>query len=89
MNTFVLALASIAVVLVNLGIGWTLARYYSRLPEPKRPQPLPPDNQRIGERPAAEATPDEAPTGDLDDEPLEPAVAASVAVESPDAAATT
>ena len=35
MNSFVLAVASIALVLVNMGIGWTLAKYHSRL----RPQP--------------------------------------------------
>jgi hypothetical protein len=48
MNSFVLALASIALVLVNLGIGWTLAKYHSRFrPEPAEPelpgQPATPD----------------------------------------------
>ena len=36
MNSFVVALASIALVLVNMGIGWALAKYHTR----RHPQPV-------------------------------------------------
>ena len=44
MNSFLLTLASIALVLVNMWIGWSLAKYHSRRhPEPTDPPfPAPP-----------------------------------------------
>lgn len=49
MNSFGLALASIALVLVNMGIGWTLAKYHSRLrpPPPEPPLPGPPGTPEV------------------------------------------
>ena len=74
MNSFGLALASIALVLVNMGIGWTLAKYHSRLhPQPLEP-PLPGPPVTLEMNPAvdtANSTAEEIPSSD-DPEPLLP-----------------
>ncbi len=56
MNTFALALASIALVLVNMGIGWMLAKYHSRF-RPETFEPLSPDRPAISDIAAPVLTP--------------------------------
>ncbi|MEX2141265.1 MAG: hypothetical protein WD894_18515 [Pirellulales bacterium] len=63
MNSFVLALASIALVLVNMWIGWALAKYHTRRhPQPAEwPLPAPPVAPEVDDlRSTADLMTDEA-----------------------------
>jgi hypothetical protein len=86
MNSFVLALASIALVLVNMWIGWALAKYHSRRqPEPAEwPLPAPPVAPEMDDSPsiASMTTEDGASMSDPERQALDFSMSTGRALEA-------